>query len=153
MLLRVPYTSPLPSFSAIPTNATTLPVAIRCVVNFLQSTRSTLVLSGAGISVESGLPDYRGTAGTYVVNKDFKPVFYGDFVSKDAARKRYWARSFLGWRGVKQVRPNRGHFAVGRLWEGGWLNGVITQSTNALQKPLPPSFVIATRIYICSLDK
>ncbi|KAF3215137.1 hypothetical protein TWF679_004385 [Orbilia oligospora] len=142
MLLRIPYTTPLPSFPAIPTTATTLQTAITAVSNFLLNTRSTLVLSGAGISVASGLPDYRGPQGTYTLNKEYRPIFYGDFVHKDAMRRRYWARSFLGWKGVERVRPNKAHVAVGRLWEGGWIGGAITQNVDSLHTMSHPDMPI-----------
>ncbi|KAK6537894.1 hypothetical protein TWF694_010792 [Orbilia ellipsospora] len=142
MLLRIPYTTPLPSFPAIPSTATTLPTAINAVSNFLLNSRSTLVLSGAGISVASGLPDYRGPQGTYTLNKEYRPIFYGDFVHQDAMRRRYWARSFLGWRGVERVRPNKAHVGVGRLWEGGWVGGVITQNVDSLHTASHPSMPI-----------
>ncbi|KAK6536948.1 hypothetical protein TWF281_001155 [Arthrobotrys megalospora] len=142
MLLRIPYTTPLPSFPAIPQTATTLPTAITAVANFLLNARSTLVLSGAGISVASGLPDYRGPQGTYTLNKEYRPIFYGDFVHKDAMRRRYWARSFLGWKGVEKVRPNKTHVAVGRLWEGGWVGGIITQNVDSLHSMSHPHMPI-----------
>ncbi|KAK6361219.1 hypothetical protein TWF730_004960 [Orbilia blumenaviensis] len=142
MLLRIPYTTPLPSLPAIPTTATTLPTAITAVSNFLLNTRSTLILSGAGISVASGLPDYRGARGTYTLNKEYRPIFYGDFVHKDGMRRRYWARSFLGWKGVEKVRPNKTHTAVGRLWEGGWIGGAITQNVDSLHTASHPSMPI-----------
>ncbi|EPS38690.1 hypothetical protein H072_7502 [Dactylellina haptotyla CBS 200.50] len=142
MLLRIPYTTPLPSFPPIPSSATTLATAVTAVSNFLLNSRSTLVLSGAGISVASGLPDYRGPQGTYTLNKEYRPIFYGDFVHKDAMRRRYWARSFLGWRGVEKVRPNRTHVSVGRLWEGGWVGGVITQNVDSLHSISHPDMPI-----------
>ncbi|KAK6351538.1 hypothetical protein TWF718_004697 [Orbilia javanica] len=142
MLLRIPYTTPLPSLPPIPTTATTLPTAITAVSNFLLNARSTLLLSGAGISVESGLPDYRGPRGTYTLNKEYRPIFYGDFVHKDAMRRRYWARSFLGWKGVEKVRPNRTHRAVGRLWEGGWVGEAITQNVDSLHSMSHPAMPI-----------
>ncbi|KAK6355247.1 hypothetical protein TWF696_004362 [Orbilia brochopaga] len=132
MLLRVPYAAPFTALPPLPTSATTLPAAVTAVANFLAHARSTLVLSGAGISVASGLPDYRGPKGTYTLNKEYRPIFFSEFVHGDAARRRYWARSFLGWRGVEGVRPNRGHDAVARLWRGGWVSGVVTQNVDSL---------------------
>ncbi|KAF3901529.1 hypothetical protein ABW21_db0200126 [Orbilia brochopaga] len=132
MLLRIPYTAPFAALPPIPASATTLPAAITAVANFLRHAESTVVLSGAGISVASGLPDYRGAKGTYTLNKEYRPIFFSEFVHGDAARRRYWARSFLGWRGVEGVKPNRGHDAVARLWRGGWVGGVITQNVDSL---------------------
>ncbi|KAJ6260958.1 hypothetical protein Dda_3619 [Drechslerella dactyloides] len=132
MLLRIPYTAPFTALPPLPSSATTLPAAVTAVANFLAHARSTVVLSGAGISVASGLPDYRGAKGTYTLNKEYRPTFFSEFVHGDRARRRYWARSFLGWRGVEGVRPNRGHDAVARLWRGGWVGGVVTQNVDSL---------------------
>ncbi|KAF3921941.1 hypothetical protein ABW20_dc0102426 [Dactylellina cionopaga] len=57
-------------------------------------------------------------------------------------RRRYWARSFLGWRGVEKVRPNKAHVNVGRLWEGGWVGGVVTQNVDSLHSISHPDMPI-----------
>ena len=80
------------------------------------------------MSVASGLADYRGTAGTYTLNKTYRPIYYNEFLSSHEARKRYWARSFLGWTNLHKARPNAAHWAVKRLGELGYVSSVITQS-------------------------
>jgi len=90
-----------------------------------------LVLSGAGISTESGIPDYRGASGTL---RRHTPMTYEEFVGAADGRRRYWARSHLGWRTIKAARPNAGHQAVAALAARGHLTGVITQNVDGLHQ-------------------
>jgi NAD-dependent SIR2 family protein deacetylase len=87
-----------------------------------------VVLSGAGISVASGLADYRGERGTYTLNRTYRPIYYNEYARSHEARKRYWARSFLGWTTLSRARPNAAHWAVGRLGEMEVIGRVVTQS-------------------------
>jgi len=90
-----------------------------------------LVLSGAGLSTESGIPDYRGPTG---LARRATPMTYQTFTGSPAARRRYWARSHLGWRHISQAVPNRGHHAVAELGRRGRLAGVITQNVDGLHQ-------------------
>lgn len=153
-LLRVPYTDPLPLPKIIPRSASTSSGAIAALVDFLapslpSSVRSssrinaslrsagprqdgkTLLLTGAGISVASGLADYRGTNGTYTMNKTYRPIYFHEFCANHEARKRYWARSFLGWTNLHKARPNKAHEACGELGRLGVVKDVITQSMSS----------------------
>jgi NAD-dependent SIR2 family protein deacetylase len=90
-----------------------------------------VVLSGAGLSTDSGIPDYRGPSGRL---RRAAPMTYQEFVASAAARRRYWARSYLGWRQIAGARPNDGHHAVARLQQRGLLAGIITQNVDGLHQ-------------------
>ena len=90
-----------------------------------------VVLSGAGLSTESGIPDYRGPTG---LARRAEPMTYQAFTGAPAARQRYWARSHLGWRHIARAAPNQGHHAVAELQRRGLLSGIITQNVDGLHQ-------------------
>jgi NAD-dependent SIR2 family protein deacetylase len=90
-----------------------------------------VVLSGAGLSTESGIPDYRGPSGAAL---RATPMTYQSFVGDPLARRRYWARSHLGWRTIDQASPNAGHRAVAELEQRGLLAGIVTQNVDGLHQ-------------------
>ncbi|MEU4216974.1 NAD-dependent protein deacetylase [Actinoplanes sp. NPDC026623] len=90
-----------------------------------------VVLSGAGLSTESGIPDYRGPTGAA---RAATPMTYQAFTRDPAARRRYWARSHLGWRTIGDARPNEGHRAVARLQALARVDGIITQNVDGLHQ-------------------
>ena len=90
-----------------------------------------VVLSGAGLSTDSGIPDYRGATGSL---RRHTPMTYQTFTRDPAGRHRYWARSYVGWRRIASARPNEGHRAVAALEEAGLVAGVITQNVDGLHQ-------------------
>jgi NAD-dependent SIR2 family protein deacetylase len=89
-----------------------------------------VVLSGAGLSTESGIPDYRGPEGKQRIT----PMMYQDFVAAAANRQRYWARSFVGWRRFDAAEPNSGHLAVTSMQRAGLIGAIITQNVDGLHQ-------------------
>jgi NAD-dependent SIR2 family protein deacetylase len=89
--------------------------------------RPFVALTGAGLSTDSGIPDYRGPGSPLR-----RPMTYGEFVSGPVAQRRYWARSHVGWARMRRAVPNPGHLALADLERRGVLRGVITQNVDGL---------------------
>jgi NAD-dependent SIR2 family protein deacetylase len=102
----------------------------------LLSGRRWVALTGAGMSTDSGIPDYRGPTSIRAT-----PMQYGEFVGSESARRRYWARSYLGWRQIGQAYPNDGHQALADLEDRG-LVGLITQNVDGLHTAAGSSAVV-----------
>jgi NAD-dependent SIR2 family protein deacetylase len=104
----------------------TLAEAVDRAVDLLGG-RRLAVLTGAGVSTDSGIPDYRG-AGAPVR----RPMTIQQFLADEGSRKRYWAGSHLGWRRFSAAHPNEGHRALARLESAGVANGIVTQNVDGL---------------------
>ncbi len=91
----------------------------------------TVVLSGAGCSTESGIPDYRGPDRP---RRTRGPIQYRDFMERPQARQRYWARSTAGWDRITAARPNPGHRALAELERMGIVRGLLTQNVDGLHQ-------------------
>jgi NAD-dependent SIR2 family protein deacetylase len=100
--------------------------ALDAVAAILHGKR-TAVLTGAGLSTDSGIPDYRGEGAPRRT-----PMTFQTFLSDERARKRYWAGSHLGWRRFRAAEPNLGHRSLVTLEEHGAITGVITQNVDGL---------------------
>ena len=107
----------------------------------LDAARRVVVFTGAGISTESGIPDFRSPGGVW---SKMQPIQFQDFVRSEDARREAWTRVFnrtAGWTGAK---PNVGHYAVARLVEQGKASAVVTQNVDNLHQDsgVPPDRVI-----------
>ncbi|KAL5822216.1 hypothetical protein ACOSQ3_024098 [Xanthoceras sorbifolium] len=96
---------------------------------FDQSTKL-IVLTGAGISTECGIPDYRSPNGAY--SSGFKPITHQEFVRSSRARRRYWARSYAGWRRFTAAQPSSAHIALASLEKAGRIDFMVTQNVDRL---------------------
>ena len=97
----------------------------------LKRARRVVVFTGAGISTESGIPDFRSPGGVW---SQMKPIYFQEFVRSEAMRREAWTRVFnraAGWTGAS---PNAGHFAVARLVDAGKVSAVITQNVDNLHQ-------------------
>lgn len=116
----------------IPKHEAPCPDALERLQDLVQASRRLLVMTGAGISTESGIPDYRSEdVGLYARSKN-RPIQYKDFIKSDSKRQRYWARNFVGWPKFGFHSPNRNHEILSS-WEAlGKIHWLITQNVDAL---------------------
>ena len=101
------------------------------LAGWLAGRRRVVVISGAGCSTRSGIGDYRDEAGGW---KRRPPVQMQDFVRDQATRRRYWARSMLGWPLMSRARPNAAHASLAAMQARGCLSGLITQNVDGLHQ-------------------
>ncbi|OAT08948.1 silencing information regulator [Blastomyces gilchristii SLH14081] len=164
-LIRIPFTGPLPPPIIYPRSANSISGAVDAISSFLSAppprllrgtdvgrNELTVLLTGAGISVASGLADYRGENGTYRRNLTYRPIFYHEFISQHEARKRYWARSFVGWPTLVNSSPNDTHLAIAELGRKGYISSVITQNVDSFHSKAHPHIpVVELHGYLRSL--
>jgi NAD-dependent SIR2 family protein deacetylase len=98
---------------------------------FIARYRRLFVLTGAGCSTDSGIPDYRDASGNW---KRPPPVSFEAFMGSDAARRRYWARSFVGWQHLRRAEPGGAHAALARLEQRDRLELLVTQNVDGLHQ-------------------
>lgn len=106
-----------------------LPSAADVLRDWLRVHRRVFVLTGAGVSTHSGIPDYRGSDGRW---KRRAPITWQDFTRDPRMRARYWARSYVGWPMVARALPNRAHAALADLEDRGQVSMLVTQNVDGL---------------------
>jgi NAD-dependent SIR2 family protein deacetylase len=107
--------------------------------DFVDRHRHLFILTGAGCSTSSGIPDYRDADGKW---KRMQPVTYQAFMGEETTRRRYWARSLLGWRRFSRARPNETHRALARLEAMGRSEVLLTQNVDRLHQAAGSARVI-----------
>ncbi|HEX2493857.1 MAG TPA: Sir2 family NAD-dependent protein deacetylase [Steroidobacter sp.] len=107
------------------------PVQIGALRRLIESSRHAVFFTGAGISTESGIPDFRSPGGIWT---KMQPIYFQDFVSSEPVRREAWRRRFENHDGWVGAQPNRGHDAVARLIEAGKARCVITQNVDNLHQ-------------------
>jgi NAD-dependent SIR2 family protein deacetylase len=111
--------------------AADLPASAEALAEFVSSHGRLFVLTGAGCSTDSGIPDYRDASGAW---KRTPPVTYQAFVGAESTRQRYWARNLVGWRRFGSAAPNATHRALARLEQQDKLSILLTQNVDRLHQ-------------------
>ena len=119
------------AFLSAPSAGTPADAGSAALQAFIGSHRRLFVLTGAGCSTDSGIPDYRDADGSW---KRAQPVTYQAFMSEELTRKRYWARSLVGWRRFGHALPNSTHHALARLEQLGKTQLLLTQNVDGLHQ-------------------
>ena len=104
---------------------------IALIARKIREAGKNIFFTGAGISTESGIPDYRSQGGIW---DKFRPVYFDEFMGSRDAREEYWRRWRELYRGIQQARPNLGHTSIARLDQLGLLHAVITQNVDGLHQ-------------------
>ena len=99
------------------------------LVGFIREHSPLIILTGAGCSTDSGIPEYRDDDGNW---KHQAPMQFAEFVNDEGKRRRYWAQSFAGWHRISNAKPNAAHHAIAELEQGGYVSCVITQNVDNL---------------------
>ncbi|XP_056637983.1 NAD-dependent protein deacylase Sirt4-like [Diorhabda sublineata] len=135
-LLKLPYSTRTFSselFKFVPKHNEVRQDEIDVVKRFIDESNKILILTGAGISTESGIPDYRSEEVGLYARTNHKPIQYQEFLKNASSRQRYWARNFVGWDTFSQRQPNAIHFSIKNLEHNlNKVTSVVTQNVDNL---------------------
>uniref|UniRef100_A0A3Q1I8T0 NAD-dependent protein deacylase n=2 Tax=Anabas testudineus TaxID=64144 RepID=A0A3Q1I8T0_ANATE len=134
------HTTPVRRASSVPASVlnfvpacnTTDAHSLDLLQDFVSQARRLFVISGAGLSTESGIPDYRSEGVGLYARTDRRPMQHAEFVRSAKSRQRYWARNFVGWPQFSSHQPNTAHKALQQWEEKGKLHWLVTQNVDAL---------------------
>ncbi len=120
------------------------------LARFIDRSERLAVLTGAGCSTDSGIPDYRSPGGAWTKHK---PIYFNSFVRSAEVRRFYWARSYRGWPRFASARPNRAHAALASLEQRGKVHQLITQNVDDLHQEAGSRAVVQlhgrNRVVVC----
>ncbi|KAI9590449.1 hypothetical protein GQX74_008616 [Glossina fuscipes] len=116
----------------VPKHQPVLERDVKRLESFLLSKPNIVVLTGAGISTESGIPDYRSEGVGLYARSNHKPIQHSEFLRSSDIRKRYWARNFVGWPRFSATEPNSTHYALARFEREGRIQSLVTQNVDRL---------------------
>nr|XP_056715801.1 NAD-dependent protein lipoamidase sirtuin-4, mitochondrial [Euleptes europaea] len=123
---------PAQTLAFVPASPPPEPLEVKKLQDFVSSSQRLFVITGAGISTESGIPDYRSEGVGLYARTDRRPIQHAEFLRSSRARQRYWARNFVGWPQFSSYQPNVAHLAL-KKWETlGKLHWLVTQNVDAL---------------------
>src|SRR5271163_645107 len=101
------------------------------LASMIEAARRAVIFTGAGMSTESGIPDFRSPGGVW---SRMKPIYFQDFVADEDMQREAWNRAFSGIAGWVGAEPNEGHYAVARLVARGKISSIITQNVDNLHQ-------------------
>lgn len=116
----------------VPACSTTDVHSLELLQDFVSRARRLFVITGAGLSTESGIPDYRSEGVGLYARTDRRPMQHAEFVRSAKSRQRYWARNFVGWPQFSSHQPNSAHRALRRWEDKSKLHWLVTQNVDAL---------------------
>ncbi|XP_076294132.1 NAD-dependent protein deacylase Sirt4 isoform X1 [Lasioglossum baleicum] len=123
---------PYSDYRFVPTCESVKDSDIMRLKEFIDSHNNMCILTGAGISTESGIPDYRSENVGLYARSNRRPVLYKDFCASDDIRKRYWARNYVGWPRFSSLKPNETHKILNKLEDAQKVRSIITQNVDNL---------------------